>query len=455
MHIRKPGLSILCLALAVSALSPVPASIAAPAQTVEDRQVPSSEGLNLPEGLALFGNQDPNIRTAKAVVNGEIVTGTDIDQRLALVVASGDANVAPEEMQRLRVQVLRNLIDETLQIQEAKGNDIEIADAEVEEAFGRVVKQNGAQSLTAFSDGLTKIGSGPATMKRQIRAELAWSRLLRRNIQPFVNVSEDEVKAIIERLNAAKGSTEYRLGEIYLSATQGNETQVAENARRIMQQIQQGASFSAYARQFSEASTAAVGGDLGWIRLEQLPASLAEAAKRIEINQLVGPIAAPGGMSILYLIDRRQVLTSDPRDAVLSLKQLAISFPPGASKAQVEAVAKNFAQKTQAITGCSQADAVAKEVGAEIVNRDGIAVRDLPPQLQTVLGNLQLGQASPPYGSPEEGVRVFVSCGRENAGDGNAPSFDAIMTQLENERVAKRARIYLRDLQRDAIIEYN
>ena len=67
--------------------------------------------------------------------------------------------------------------------------------------------------------------------------------------------------AIIERINTTKGTTEYRLGEIYLSATPENQEQVFANARKILEQIQQGGSFTAYARQFSEASTAAVGGD--------------------------------------------------------------------------------------------------------------------------------------------------------------------------------------------------
>src|SRR3546814_11813094 len=107
-------------------------------------------------------------------------------------------------------------------------------------------------------------------MKRQIEGELAWGRLLRRNVQPFVNVGEEEVQSIIDRLKASKGQDEYRIGEIYLSATPDNAQQISTNARKIIEQIQQGGSFQAYARQFSEASTAAVGGDLGWVRLERI-----------------------------------------------------------------------------------------------------------------------------------------------------------------------------------------
>src|SRR3546814_4489620 len=83
-------------------------------------------------------------------------------------------------------------------------------------------------------------------MKRQIEGELAWGRLLRRNVQPFVNVGEEEVQSIIDRLKASKGQDEYRIGEIYLSATPDNAQQISTNARKIIEQIQQGGSFQAY-----------------------------------------------------------------------------------------------------------------------------------------------------------------------------------------------------------------
>src|SRR3546814_14116636 len=75
---------------------------------------------------------------------------------------------------------------------------------------------------------------------------------------------------------------EYRIGEIYLSATPDNAQQISTNARKIIEQIQQGGSFQASDRQFSEASTAAVGGDLGWVRLEQVPPELAVAARDMQ-----------------------------------------------------------------------------------------------------------------------------------------------------------------------------
>jgi peptidyl-prolyl cis-trans isomerase SurA len=259
----------------------------------------------------------------------------------------------------------------------------------------------------------------------------------------------------MDRLKQSKGQDEFHISEIYLPASPENSAQVEANAKQIIQQVQSGGSFAAYARQYSEASTAAVGGDLGWVRLGVLPEELAGAVSQMQVGQIAGPIPIPGGFSILALVDKRQILTTDPRDAVMSLKQLSIAFPAGTSSAQAQQKANAFAEATKGIQGCGAVDNVGKSIGADVVENDGIRVRDLPPQLQSVLLGLQIGQATPPFGSVEDGVRVLVLCGRDDPADASAPSFDQIMSQMEEDRVNKRARIYLRDLRRDAVIDYN
>ncbi|MFY8194555.1 MAG: peptidylprolyl isomerase, partial [Novosphingobium sp.] len=410
---------------------------------------------NIPANPTMFGKNDPNLRRATAIINGEIVTGTDVEQRLALIVSANQGKIDAEEKERLRMQVLRNLIDETLQIQEAKAADVPAGDAQVEATYERVATQNFGLSPEALEKYLARIGSSSASLKRQIRGELAWQNLLRRNVQPFVNISEGEVQEAMQRLEASKGTEEYRIGEIFLAATDVNKQQVFANAQKIVEQLKGGGSFVAYARQYSEASTAAVGGDLGWIRLAQLPSELSAAAGTMAAGQLAGPIEIRGGFSILYLIDKRQVLTADPRDALLSLKQISIEFPKGTSNETAGKRAAEFAAAVKAIKGCGDAEAQATKIGATVVANDQIKARDLPGALQETLLNLPVGQTTPPFGSIEEGVRVLMLCGRDDPKVSNGPSFDEMMAQMEDDRVNKRAQTYLRDLRRDAVIEYN
>lgn len=416
---------------------------------------PAGAALNLPANPVLLGKNDPNVRRATAIVNGEVVTGTDIEQRLALIVSANGGKIAPEERDRLRLQVLRNLIDETLQIQEAKAADIEIPQDEVDATYARVAQQNFGQSTSALDKYLASIGSSPASLKRQIKGEMAWQRLLRRNVQPFINVSDGEVREMMDRLKAAKGTEEYRIGEIFLAANDETRAQVRANAEKIIEQLKKGGSFVAYARQYSEASTAAVGGDLGWIRLAQLPAELAQTAASLGPGQLAGPVELRGGFSILYLIDKRQVLTADPRDAVLSLKQISIAFAKGTPDKEASEKAAVFANAVKQIRGCGEAEAAAAKFGASVVANDQIKARDLPAALQDAVLKLSIGETTPPFGSVDDGIRVLMLCGRDDPKVDSGPSFEALQSQMEDDRVNKRAQTYLRDLRRDAVIEYN
>lgn len=416
----------------------------------------SADAFNIPNDISILGQTDPNVRKATAKVNGTIITGTDVDQRVALIVAANDVAPSPEELQRLRLQVFRNLIDETLQIQEAKALEMEVEAAEVEETYVRLAGERFNRSLDALDAYLQSVGSSSNSLKRQIEGEMAWDRLLRRNVAPFVNVSASEVNELYERMQQSRGTAEFRIGEIYLSATPATREAVSENARRIVEQLRQGGSFVAYARQFSEASTAAVGGDLGWIRLEQLQnPTLEAAARQLTPGQLVGPVEIPGGFSILYLIDKRQIGIADPRDALVSLKQISIEFPDGISEDDFRGRVASFTQAVQQIRGCGEAESAAATIGAQVVGNDQMAIRSLPDQVQAMILPLNVGQSSPPFGDLT-GVRVLMLCGRDDpAPEAAGPDRDALLAQIEDDRINKRAQRYLRDLRRDAVIEYN
>lgn len=425
------------------------------AQTVAGGDDVPTTSLNIPGNVQIYGDGKPNVYRPSATVNGEIITATDIEQRMALIrVANNDLELPPEEIERLRQQVFSNLIDEKLQIQEARAADITIDENLINQQFERLATRF-RQTPEQFTQYLASKGSSAAAVKQQIRGEFAWDRLLSRNIQSTTNVSTEEVELVMKQMNDAKGQDEFHLGEIYLSATPENAAAVVENARKIIQALQAGGSFPAYARQFSEASTAVVGGDLGWVRAAQLPATMAEAAMSMQPGQLVGPIEVPGGVSIMMMVDRRQVLTADPRDALLSLKQLSLEFPAGTTQESATELAAQFATATRTIAGCGAADAVAQRLGASVVSRDNIAMRQLPPPLQATLMTLQVGQTTQPFGSANEGISVLVLCGRDLPPSANAPDAGQIEQRLLDEKVNKRAQRYLRDLRRDAVIEYS
>jgi peptidyl-prolyl cis-trans isomerase SurA len=423
-----------------------------PQSEQQPSEVNSTQSLRLPQNPQVFGPAMPSIVKATAIVNGNVITQTDIDQRLAFMAIANGGQIPADEVQRLREQVLRNLIDELLQIQAAKTEKIDVKQSEIDKTIERVA-QNTKRTPEQLAALLESSGSNIKSMRRQIEAEIAWQRLQRAKIESGVSVGDDEVKAVLDKLNASKGTQEYRISEIYLSASPATETQTLENANKILTQLRGGASFAGYARQYSEASTAAVGGDLGWVRPEQLPAQLATVIREMPAGAISDPIPVPGGFSIIAVQDTRKILTADPRDAILNLKQVSINFPKGTARAAAEPIVARFGEAARNIGGCGGAEKIAADFHGEVVTSDQVKMRDLPPALQRLMLPMQVGQATQPFGSLEEGVRVLVMCGRDEV-DQTAPSYDDVYNQINEERLNSRARRYLRDLRRDAVIEF-
>src|SRR4051794_33812300 len=274
----------------------------------------TAHALKLPENPQLFGTAMPSVIKATAIVNGDVITQTDVDQRVALLAIANGGQIPPDQIEALRQQVLRNLIDEVLEIQAAKGEKIEIKPADIDRTVERVAG-NVKQTPDQLAKYLEANGSSIRSLRKQIEGEIAWQRLQRAKIE--VTVGDDEVKAVLDKLNASKGTEEYRVGEIFLASTPDTQASVSANATKILEQLKAGASFQGYARQYSEASTAAVGGDLGWVRPEQLPDPLAAALRQMGPGMVSNPISVPGGISILAVQDTRRPLTADPRDSVL------------------------------------------------------------------------------------------------------------------------------------------
>lgn len=414
---------------------------------------PSTSGLNIPANPKFLTDDDPSVRKATAIVNGHVITGTDVDHRAALVALANDGKLSAEQMAEVRAQVLRNLIDEALQIQAAEAKEIKVEQREVDAYFTEYAK-NFNRTPEAFSEYLKSIGSSANSLKQQIRAEFAWRRLQSRQIEPFVNVAQEEVQAMIDRMNASKGQAEYNVSEIFLSGTAETQAQTLADAQAIVNRIRQGFPFAVAAQQTSEASTRSVGGDLSWVRAEQLPEPLAEAARALPVGQVSDPIPVPGGYSILLVKDSRRVLMSDARDAMLSLKQISIRFPAGTTQAQATPLVERLVSSVQNMGGCGRAEATAGTIGAEVTTNDQVRVRDLPGPLQDMLLKLNIGQATSPFGSVADRVSVLVLCGRDDPEQAQGPSFAQVYERLSEQRVAQRAQRYLRDLRRDAVVDY-
>ena len=112
----------------------------------------------------------PSVIKATAIVNGDVITQTDVDQRLALLAIANGNQIPADQVDTLRQQVLRNLIDETLEIQAAKEDKIEVKNSDIDRTVARVAA-NVKQKPEQLKSYLEVHGSSMGSLRRQIEAK--------------------------------------------------------------------------------------------------------------------------------------------------------------------------------------------------------------------------------------------------------------------------------------------
>lgn len=387
-----------------------------------------------------------------AVVNDDIVSTSDLEARLRLaLLTSGLADTA-ENRDRLRPQVLRSLIDETLQRQETQRLSIEVDPARVEEAVARVAEQNG-MSPDQMRQMLGQAGIPVSTLEAQIRANIAWSEMVQRRLATQVNIGEEEINGVLSRMEADRGRPEYLLAEIFLSVDEpSQEARVRQLAESLVQQIRAGASFSAVARQFSQSAGAAQGGDMGWVIEGQLDPALDEAVAAMEPGTVSNPIRTVMGYHIMLLRDQRRALLPDPGDTVIGLRRLAIPYPPNPTQADVARVVARVEEAHAAVDDCESLQAQADALGVGGATDAGRGpIRNLPQALSELVASLDVGQATEVQRA-QDGAVFFMVCDREEP-DNAGPSREDIARGLGIQRVDMLQRRLLRDLRAAAFID--
>ncbi len=184
-----------------------------------------------------------NVQRAAAVVNDLVISTFDLDQRTRLVLSSAGGAQGPEAQARIREQVLRTLIDELLQLQEAEKAEISVGEKDVDEALARIAQQNNT-TPQAILNSLAGAGVYAATLKNQIKAELAWSRLIEERLAPRVNLTDEEIDEEMRRIEAGATKPRFLVSEIFFAVdSPDDEARVRQNIERLFQQLQTGTPF--------------------------------------------------------------------------------------------------------------------------------------------------------------------------------------------------------------------
>jgi peptidyl-prolyl cis-trans isomerase SurA len=148
-----------------------------------------------------------------------------------------------------------------------------------------------------------------ATLREQIRAQIAWSQVMAQRLRPRIQITQKDVEAEMARLKKNIGKTRYRPAEIFLAVNeQTSDEQARALAKKIAGQLKRNPSaFPRLASQFSNAAGAAQGGDMGWISPGQLSQTLEDTLSDMNKGEISDVIRTNAGYHILLLRDKREI----------------------------------------------------------------------------------------------------------------------------------------------------
>ena len=242
-----------------------------------------------------------------AVVNDDVITGLDLAVRTRMAILSSSLPDTAEMRNRVARQVLRAMIDERLMLQEAARQNITVQQSEIDAELSKLAERNDV-TLDQFSDYLAQNGVLLEPLADQIRATIAWSKLIGRQLRPRAVITEEDIDEVLLQAEQSQGQPQRRVAEIFLAVdAPGEEEDVRRSTERLIEQIRGGIPFSAVASQFSDAATAAVGGDVGWVLPGQLAPEVDETLERMQDGDIAGPVRAAGGYYILQLRGQRSI----------------------------------------------------------------------------------------------------------------------------------------------------
>ena len=376
-----------------------------------------------------------------AVVNDRPISFTDVRDRARMLLLSlGGQQPSPEQVQQITGQALEQLIDERLQLEKASEFELEISKEEIDGAVEGMAAQSGLTGADLKSQ-LLAAGIDPSSLEEQMRAEIAWNRVMSGLYGSRIRISDNQVDDQIEQLRLAAQKTQYRISEIFLFAPDPEtRTQAEEAARSILEQLKAGADFRVAAQRLSSAPTAATGGDMGWVSSSDLPPELVPAIESAAGPGLLDPITVDNGVYILYIQNKRE-----PAEATTKVDLIRLITS--------DATDENLKAAMDRITSCDDVQTVAnttQDLRAQPL--EDINIEELGPEGKSLVESAEIGKPTDIF-AVSGGLGTMYVCRREEGAEA-LPSREDLKSSLKGRELNMISERELRNLRRDATIIY-
>ncbi len=413
----------------------------------------AAPGLARAAQAAPAGGSDGGASIA-AIVNGQIITDDDVNSRARLLALSNGMQVTQDVLNRLKPQITTELVDQTLQLQEINKRNVVVQESDIADAIAHIEQSNGLPP-GGLRQHMQASGVPYGTLVSQIRTQLGWQTVLHQVLGTDLQPTDGDMNAEKKALATQLSDSQYHLAEIFIPvAGPGDEATAREFATTVINLLHTGASFPAVATQFSQATTALQGGDLGFVPLNQLDPAVAAVVTAMPAGAISNPIRVPGGYDIVQLQQVHNI--GDSSRTILSLRRVFAPFPQPITNGQIGpaqgAVMDKLEQSVKAAQSCTDMDAINTSFGnVRPADPGPVDLANVsPPQFQAMLTTLPVGKVSQPIVA-QEGASVLMVCSRENRA-ASIPADSDIKDLIVERRVELESQQLLDQLRHESII---
>ena len=384
-----------------------------------------------------------DIQAIAVIVNDEVISRYDVNQRVRLILVTSGIPATEENVKRIEEQAIKALIDEKIQIQEAIKLEVPDSPDEINLMLDNIARGN-QTTAEGILESITSQGVNSETLLSQIKSELLWNKIVRGRFGSYINISDEEVNIIYDRTIQNINNSQYDISEIFIGfEDESEEKEAKELTDRLTEQLKNEIAFEPVAQQFSQAPSSGQGGFIGWVSEGQLDPDIISNIKNLEIGSVSNPIKTVNGYYIIKLNGKSEEGGKNPMKNQYDL--ISVSFD-----IEDKVMAKDFSDN---FISCKRLDGLLENYNQKEVNVIGKRLlQELPKELHKELLEKNAGNALSPRFS-DENIDIILICDRKDD-IGIQVNRDVIEDNIYSQKMGMMSRRHLRDLRRDAVIEY-
>jgi peptidyl-prolyl cis-trans isomerase SurA len=366
------------------------------------------------------------------------------------------ASISREDIEK---RVLDKMIITELQLQIARRSEIKILDAEIDQSISQIASAN---KLTPdqFINVLKNDNISLKSFRNSIREQMLVRRVQSSYVHHEVKVSEQEVQSFLKLLEQGDGDqlSEYHLGHILIAtpenATPAQIKKARKKAHRIIAELKAGENFSTLSIAESDANNALDGGDLGWMKLAQMPSLLKPYVEKMQTNSFSDAIQSPSGFHIIKLFETRgqeKIMVTKTHVRHILIKINALVSDQIAQERLLNL--KHRIDNGEDFVTLARANS--EDRGSAITGGDLNWVQPgaLVPAFESAMNNLAINEVSVPV-QTQFGWHLIQVLGREQQDNTQLVREAQARSQLQKRKADAAIEAWLTKLRDEAYVEY-